>query len=306
MTPNEYVTTGDGVRLFVQTVGNGPDVVIIPNRVYLADTFARLAEGRTLLFCDPRNRGLSDRITDRTKIENGVHHDVDDFDAIRRHFGVERVSLIGHSYMGVVVALYGMKYPAHVRRLVQIGPMGPDYATQYPPHLANADATLGDVLARLGELQQERALHDPKQFCRRFWSILRRLYVVDPDDADRLGWEPCDLPNEMAFMQPWSEHVLPSIQRLQLTADDFARISAPVLTVHGRKDRSSAYGGGRDWALRLPNARLLTVDHAAHVPWIEEPDLVFGAIRRFLEGGWPATAEKVEVLDRLAPGPEPA
>src|SRR4249919_3399968 len=105
----DYVTTDDGVRLYVQIVGNGPDVVIIPNRVYLADTFARLAGGLTLIFCDPRNRGLSDHVTDRSKIENGVHHDVDDFDAIRRHVGVDRISLIGHSYMGVVVVLYAMK-----------------------------------------------------------------------------------------------------------------------------------------------------------------------------------------------------
>ncbi len=252
---------------------------------------------RTLILCDPRNRGRSDGLTDRSKIEKGVHHDVDDFDAIRRHFGFDRVSLIGHSYMGVVVALYAMKYPEHARRIVQIGPMGPDYSQQYPPHLANADATLGDVLARLGELQKERPSLDASEFCKRFWATLRPLYVVDPADADRLGWEPCHLPNETAFMKPWTEHVLPSIQRLQLTADDFARARCPVLVIHGRKDRSSAYGGGRDWALRLPNARLVTIENAAHVPWIEESNLVFGAIETFLDGGWPETGEKVTSLE---------
>jgi proline iminopeptidase len=307
MQPYEdYVTTDDGVRLFVQTAGNGPDVVIVPNRVYLADAFTRLADHRTVIFCDPRNRGLSDHVTDRSKLERGVGHDVDDFDAIRRHFGLDRVSLIGHSYMGLVVVLYAMKYPNHTQRVVQIGPMGPDYSKQYPAHLANADATLTEVLARLGALQQQQPSLDAAQFCRTFWSILRALYVVDPADADRLRWEPCDMPNEMSFMEPWTEHVLPSIQRLQLTPDDFAKVRTPVLTVHGRKDRSSAYGGGRDWALRLPDARLLTVEGAAHVPWIEAPELVFDAIGRFLSGGWPEGAEKVEVLDRLAPGADPA
>ena len=108
---SEYVIADDGVRLFVQRIGNGSDAVIIPNRIYLADAFARLANRRTLIFCDPRNRGCSDHVTDLSKVERGVHHDVDDFDAIRRHFGFDRVSLIGHSYMGVAVALYAMKYP---------------------------------------------------------------------------------------------------------------------------------------------------------------------------------------------------
>src|SRR5262245_49321032 len=212
MKPNgEYVTTDDGVRLFVQMLGSGPDAVIIPNRVYLAEAFARLANGRTLIFSDPRNRGLSDQVDDQSKMENGVHHDVDDFDAIRRHFGLDRVSLIGHSYMGSVVAMYGMKYPDRARRIVQIGPMAPEPSQQYPPELSNADATLGDVLATLGELQKDRASLAPQEFCRKFWAALRPLYVLDPADADTLGWEPCDVPNEIAFMKPWNDYVLPSI-----------------------------------------------------------------------------------------------
>jgi proline iminopeptidase len=286
---SEYVTTDDGVRLFVQVVGNGPDAVIVPNRVYLADAFARLANHRTLIFCDPRNRGLSDAVTDLTRIERGVHHDVEDFDAIRRHFGLDRVSLIGHSYMGFVVVLYAMKFPAHTDRVVAIGPMGPDPVRRYSADLANEDVTFTAVLARLGELQQQRQSLDAVAFCRKFWATLRPLYVVDPADADRLGWEPCDLPNEMNFMKPFTEHVLPSLQRLQLTEADFARVQAPVLVLHGRKDRSAPYGGGRDWAISLPNARLVTIDNAAHVPWIEAPDAVFEAIDTFLERG-PAEA----------------
>lgn len=279
---SEYVTTDDGVRLFVQIVGNGPHAVIVPNRIYLADTFARLANHRTLIFCDPRNRGLSDEVADLARIERGVHHDVEDFDAIRRHFGLDRVSLIGHSYMGFVVVLYAMTFPAHTDRIVSIGPMGPDPARRYAGDLVNEDATFTTVLARLGELQQQRQSLDPVEFCRKFWSTLRPLYVVDPADADRLGWEPCDFPNEINFMKPFTEQILPSMQRLHLTEADFARVQAPVLVIHGRKDRSGPYGGGRDWAISLPNARLVTIDNAAHVPWIEAPDVVFEAIDTFL------------------------
>jgi pimeloyl-ACP methyl ester carboxylesterase len=280
---SEYVTADDGVRLFVQIVGNGPKAVIVPNRVYLADAFARLANHRTMIFCDPRNLGRSDHVTDTAKLERGVHHDVDDFEAIRRHFGLERVSLIGHSYMGFVVILYAMKFPAHTDRIVSIGPMGPDPTRRYAGDLANEDATFTTVLAQLGELQQQRESLNAVEFCRKFWSTLRPLYVLDAADANRLGWEPCDLPNEMNFMKAFTEHILPSMQRLQLTEDELARVQAPVLVVHGRKDRSAPYGGGRDWAISLPNARLVTINNAAHVPWIEAPDVVFEAIDTFLE-----------------------
>src|SRR5262249_36993046 len=118
---DELVLADDGVRLFVSAFGNGSGGVIVPNRIYLVDPLARLADGRRLIFCDPRNRGRSDEVTDRSKLERGIHHDAEDFDAIRRHFGLERVDLIGHSYMGVTVAVYAMRYPMHVGRVVQLG-----------------------------------------------------------------------------------------------------------------------------------------------------------------------------------------
>ena len=293
----ELVMSDDGVRLFVQKIGNGPTAVLIPNRISVFEAFKVLADGRMLIFFDPRNRGRSDAVTDRSKLEKGIHHDVDDMEAIRRHFSVSRVDVIGFSYMGLGVVLYAMKHHDRVGRVVQIGSMAPDYAKQYPAHLTNVDATLGDVLARLGELQKERQAYEPHVFCKKFWSILRALYVVDPADADKLDWEPCDLPNEMNFLSQWNEHLLPSIERLNLTADDIAKVSMPVLCIHGRKDRSSSYGGGRDWALRLPDARLVTVDNAAHVPWIEDPVKVFGALETFLGGAWPDAAETVTSLD---------
>jgi pimeloyl-ACP methyl ester carboxylesterase len=71
----------------------------------------------------------------------------------------------------------------------------------------------------------------------------------------------------------------------------------PVLIIHGTKDRNAPYGGGRDWARAFPNARLLTVENAAHVPWVEAPELVFGSIKAFLDGRWPDEAEKIAAVD---------
>ena len=120
-----YVKTDDGLRLWFQTVGSGPQVVVLPNGFHLLEDFSCLAPGRTLVFYDVRNRGRSDTVSDPALLERGIHNDVDDLDAVRRHFGLDRFALIGHSYMGLMVVLYAMKYPARVDRIVQIGAMGP-------------------------------------------------------------------------------------------------------------------------------------------------------------------------------------
>jgi pimeloyl-ACP methyl ester carboxylesterase len=41
----------------------------------------------------------------------------------------------------------------------------------------------------------------------------------------------------------------------------------------------------------IPNARLLTIDGAAHAPWIEFPDEVLAPSRTFLNGMFPDSAE---------------
>ena len=145
MLSNEgYVTASDGVRLFYRKFGSGRNAVIIPNAVHMVDSFKHLTANCTLIFFDLRNRGASDPVSDSLKLKRGVHHDVDDLEAVRQHFGIDRVKVIGHSYVGLTVILYASKYPAHVRRVVQIGPVQPRAATQYPAHLTGADATFAD------------------------------------------------------------------------------------------------------------------------------------------------------------------
>jgi pimeloyl-ACP methyl ester carboxylesterase len=299
-TSEGYVITEDGVRLYYRKLGSALQTVLIPNGIYLCDDFERLAGGRTLIFYDVRNRGYSDTITDTSKTARGILHDVDDLDTVRRHFGVERADLIGHSYIGLMVALYAMKYREHANRVVQIGPMQPHAGTRYPADLSWTDGTLERVFAQIGQQQKENPSLDPVESCRRFWSLLKVIYVADPAHAEKIDWGRCDVPNELNFMKHWTEVIMPSIQKLQLTAEDFAKAKLPVLTIHGRKDRSAPYGGGREWAMSLPDARLLTVENAAHAPWIETPEEVFSAIETFLDGTWPAAAEKIQSLDRAS------
>jgi pimeloyl-ACP methyl ester carboxylesterase len=286
-----YVTTTDGVRLFFRTTGMGSKTVLVPRGLYLAGEFAVLGDRCRLVFYDVRNSGKSDAITDPATLAGGIHRDVDDLDEVRRHFEVSEVALIGHSYVGLLVALYAMRHPDRVSRVVQIGPVPPDARTQYPAHLTNADGTLARVLARLAQLQQEPPSGTAEERCERFWAALREIYVADPADAEKIRWGRCDLPNERNFLKHWTAYIQPSFQRLSLGRDDFAALQAPVLIVHGRRDRSAPYGGALDWAASLPNARLVTVDNAAHAPWIEAPH-VLGWIATFLDGTWPEAAAR--------------
>jgi pimeloyl-ACP methyl ester carboxylesterase len=167
-----YLTTEDGVRLYFRKFGNGPKAVIIPNAVHMFESFRHLAGNHTIIFFDLRNRGRSESVSDPLKLARGIHHDVEDLEAVRRHFQIEQVELIGHSYVGLLVILYVLKYPDHVHRIVQIGPAQPNAATQYPPHLTGADATFAAFLSKLAQPRNAG--------CGQFWELVR----VEPPARD--------------------------------------------------------------------------------------------------------------------------
>ena len=101
-----FIQAEPDLRLYFRDIGTG-DAVLIP-LVSWTEEFDVLAEGRRIIFYDPRNRGRSTAAPlERISFQN----DVRDLEAVRSYFGLEKVSLIGWSYFGAVVARYAMEYP---------------------------------------------------------------------------------------------------------------------------------------------------------------------------------------------------
>lgn len=287
-----YVTMADGVRLHYVLQGESAPTVIVPNAVYMVDDLPSLSANRSVLFYDLRNRGRSDAVNDPRQLQRGVHHDVEDLAAIRSHFGIGAASVVAHSYTCMIAALHAMQYPEQVGRLLLIAPPPPDMKAPIPEQLRFADATGPQMMAKLQVLQQQPAA-DPVQRCREAWDIMRPFYVGRPEDVAKINhWGCCELANERGMLQHWQQNILPSLQALSLTSDDYAKVHMPVLIVHGTRDRSAPYGGGLAWARCLAHARLLTIDGAGHAPHLESQQRVLPAITAFLSGHWPVEAER--------------
>jgi proline iminopeptidase len=300
-----YVTSRDGIRLFFAKVGTGSPTVIVPGRLFLYRDFQRLAKGRTLIFYDMRNRGRSDAVPDSSDI--GLQHDVDDLETVRAHFNVDRVDLIGWSYLGKIVMLYAIRHPEHVGRIIQIAPVARKIGTTFPAALTSGDA---NAIPDPAELKRLTDLFDngfakqhPQEYCEMEWKTEQQRMVGNPANASKIP-SPCTMRNEWPTkLFAHFQALLASDQALDIPTESIAKVSAPVLTIHGTKDRNAPYGGGREWDMLLPNARLVTVTGAAHMSWIDFPETVFTAADVFLNGDWPAGAEQVKSLERTASRP---
>ncbi|MBD0369787.1 MAG: alpha/beta hydrolase [Pyrinomonadaceae bacterium] len=296
-----YVPIPDGLRLYYRKFGSGKRVVVVPLRLFLFDDFKQLSDEFTIISFDPRNRGFSSPVQDNSKLT--INEDIEDIERVRQHFRLQKFSLVGYSYMGLGVVLYAMKYPQHLERLIQLGPVPLKYGTEYPKSLTANDPQPVIDAAKLKELEELRKSgfdqSSPKEFCQQQWQLMRFNLVGNPANVEKLGRGVCDMPNEWPVnLARHFQYHFTSVQRLNISKAEVAKVSIPVLTIHGTKDRNAPYGAGREWAMMLPNACLLTIEGAAHQAFAEFPEIVFPAIRTFLKGGWPAKAERVKSLER--------
>ncbi len=296
-----YIPTHDGSRLYYRKLGGGPQTVIVPGGFLFGDAFDRLAgKQRTIIFYDMRNRGASDRVEDASLLT--MENDVRDLETVRRHFGVTKFVPVGYSYLGFMVVLYAKDHPQHVERIVQLGPVPRQWDTKFPEQLTNRDLEQiipEEVWNPLQELKKQGYDQShPREFCEKRYQVLRVMLVGDPKNADKIP-NLCHLSNEwpVNFDRHLQAHFVGSVQKLKVPKEEVQKVAVPVLTIHGTKDRNAAYGAGREWALTLLDARLVTVKGAAHQSWADEPELVLGSIETFFQGKWPKDAEKIASLE---------
>jgi proline iminopeptidase len=162
-----HVDVDGGVQIFYRLVGSGPDTTIVIHggpglsMDYFADDLAPLAARHTLVFYDQRGTGRSSLVSDSVALD--AQRFVDDLEALRRHFGLERVSLLGHSWGAAIVALYAMRFPERLERFVI---------------LDGVPTTRSELVTTFQQLEASRDTTELREMQR--W---RQARLADPGDA---------------------------------------------------------------------------------------------------------------------------
>jgi pimeloyl-ACP methyl ester carboxylesterase len=300
-----YIKSEDSVSLFYQKPGDGKEKVIIPLGLYLHPGLKSLQDSLdcTLVFYDVRNRGKSGHIKDSSLI--GIWQDVNDLERVRKHFGYERITPVGWSYLGMMVMLYATQHPSNIERIIQIGPVALKWDTEFPAEFRNSEPSPVDTIKR-NELEKLISagyhLKEPEKFAKQWFEVTAIPDLFgDSNNARKFRDEltKTQEPENEWYHNFWwhlTHHFMGSVQKLNTDSlwIEVKKIERPVLTIHGTKDRNAAYGAGRQWAAELKNARLVTIEGAAHLPWYEDSQKVLHSMTVFLKGDWPANAEKIK------------
>lgn len=284
--------TADGARLFYRVVGRGADTLIAVHGgpgvdlESIAGDFAPLGARHVVIFYDQRGTGRSTLPRDTARLT--AAQQVDDLDAVRRHFGLARVTLVAHSYGPLLAASYAIAHPAAVRRMVFFGAVPPRRGDFWTRFGATMNARL-DSAARGRLADAQRRLADPtadaRAACRDYWAAAIPPRLAEP--ARTLSLVRSDLcasdPAGIRYgLTVTNRVVMASYGDWDLTAP-LRAVPAPTLVVHGEED-AIPIALVAAWTTALPHATLLRVPRAAHFPYAERPDVVWPAVERFLAG----------------------
>jgi len=284
-TESGFVQVEPDVRLYYQRYGTGMPTVFIPNRLELVTSFASLLHFHDVVTWDPRGRGLSDRPTENGRY--GIDAELADAEALRRHFGAERVVYVGISLWGNLAILYAARHPESVAGVVALGPLG------------IADSLMRGSLKRPTpnvhpqRLELARMLADGRIRTQPYAYCVLEKYVeyadsyVDPAAmAPFLAANLCQYANEQSFRQALViDGMFRSFGRWDWRADAEA-VEAPVLLLFGeheqwRTDSVMAY------ADHLRDVGWLEVPRAGHHVWNDRADVVIPMLDAFFRGRWP-------------------
>jgi len=147
----------------------------------------RLGRGRTLIMIDQRSGGRSELVQDKECLVLSRY--VEDIEALRTHFGLQKMVLAGQSFGAIVAASYAAKHPDRIERLMFWSP-GPPTSAFARDREAAINRFLGEAdVRRVAEIWNRMAGGPDSEvvsLCREWLRIYFRFYVSDPAALSRM------------------------------------------------------------------------------------------------------------------------
>jgi pimeloyl-ACP methyl ester carboxylesterase len=219
----------------------------------------RLSTHHTVIRYDRLGTGLSDRerpsCPDAQELEAATALGV--LDAL----GLDRVDLFGLSCAGCIAVRVAAQQPQRTGRLVLYGSYADGRAIA-PPDTREALVALVRSQWGLGS------------------RLLAELFLPEASPEDRRAF--------VAFQRGAASPRM-AAQLLELmhafdVRDHVGEVQAPTLVLHRRQDRAVPFELGVELAAALPDARLVELSGAEHLPWTGEAGAVLRPALAFLAG----------------------
>ena len=265
-----------GADLFVRRIGSGPPVVVLhggpgADHEYLRPGFDALADGREVLYYDQRGGGRSPVPRD---VPVGWIEQVADLEALRRHWGLEQLTVAGYSWGGLLALLYALEHPGRVGRLALVSPAPTWRAARGRFEATFARRNMDPAFQEERRLLRESGLRerDPAAFQQRIFELSVAAYFFDPSRARDL--------TPFRVVARTQQEVWHSLGDYDLRPRLPALAGTPTFVLHGEDDpipiETARTTAG------LLGAEFHAVPRCGHVPYVEAFETFRSVVGGFL------------------------
>jgi pimeloyl-ACP methyl ester carboxylesterase len=262
--PLEGYADGDGTKLYFVREGEGALILFLHGA---PDTWAiytsQLAEfGRDHMAVAPNLRGFPPSGQPEAVEAYAMPRLLGDVHALLRHFGRKQCILVGNDWGGYIAWVFASAYPDLVERLVILN----------APHPA--------ILLR--EIRNNPAQIEASQYERNYYAAIAPY----PAWYNYYRADPIKVPSSIADaarteMPDLAAHFFAGVA--EPPASTSLRVDVPTLVLWGMRDPVGLPGLLDKLQDYAPNATVVRIDDAGHLPMQSHPILVNRAIRDFLQ-----------------------
>lgn len=290
-TLHEGFALVEGATLYFRDVGRGQPIIVLHggpgfDHNYLLPDLDRLADEYRLIYYDQRGCGKSTWNAPPAPVS--LQSEMDDLDRIREHFELEQVTLMGHSWGGLLAMEYTLRHPERVSRLILLNtcPASYDDFALFEQRLAERDAEDAERMQALNSdpRMAEGDLDIRAAYYRLYFQpTLRPLRLLDRlIDHLQVGWTK----ESVLTARLTTRHLFPETVKLPgynlLPA--LARLRVPTVILHGDYD-FIPLACASHIADAIPGARLVVLPDCGHFAYLEQPDTVHQSISEYFEAG---------------------
>jgi proline iminopeptidase len=292
----EGLVDANGVLLYYMTVGRGAPLMIAhggpgASHDYFLPYLLPLARHNRLIFIDERGSGRSEKLEDVSQYT--VEKMADDVEAVRVALGLGKISLLGHSYGGVVAEAYALKYQNNLTHLI----LGSTFAStkEINAALAKVKAAMPeDKRKRVDELEQAGLFEKgevwehgryPEEYAKLAWGpgYFPYLYQKRPDpNYDPVAgnttnsWE--------LYREMWGSHgefVVDGNLKSVEYVDKLSTIKVPTLIIVGDHDESDPVMS-KEMHEHIAGSKLALVPESGHMTFVDQPNFFIKTVSEFL------------------------
>ncbi len=245
---------------------------------YLLPQMRALEKFSFAIFYDQRGTGNSTSTTEWQTNPFATYSN--DINALRKHFGLEKISLLAHSYGGIFASSYALNSPQHVDKIIYLNSVplsSADYLefVKHRSHIVDENKSTLDAIRQTDNFKQG----DPETI-EKFYRIYFKNYFAKPNLANTLSltMTPEAAINNFKIYDFFYSYI-------QKYPFDFyaglRKLNKPSLVIAADKDVIPIHYMQRLHE-SIPSSKYKLIENCGHFPYIDQPEILFNTIKLFL------------------------